>query len=252
MNLTAGTIELYSSIIMAPGERLTGQGVDKTVINYHGTFDAFEGSGCAVVPADGCVIENLTINCVNQVSLAGCVGCREQDGDGPSENVVVRNCHLNGLSDTIYVRHTVTCGMRVEGCLLTTKWDLVMLAGALHAVEIERCQLLANGHDYEVNGSQQEANCTTVLGGHLKLRHCALSAAGPLTTRGLWTVGAGWPGFVEGSTIHAAACSIRAKQPFVKAEQTNITFEGCRFLNVSRDLTEPVEKEGWKPSLVNQ
>lgn len=244
-----GTNELLSSIVLKPGEVLSGTGTpDQTILNYFGTFDEQtpDVPGCAVVPADDTIIENLTINCKNALHLAACIGAREPDGDKPFHNVLVRNCILNGMSDTIFIRHALACGIRIENCILTTKWDLVMLANALHDVTLVGCKMYPNSYNYVFGGAPyQSANCTTVEGGRLVLDQCDLYAQGPTDARGLWTLGSGYTGYVPGSSITARLCRIRGKQLVETAPGSTITWEGCRFFKDTRDSSTPT-KEDWR------
>lgn len=221
ITLPEGTFEWYDALKPPPHTLITGAGRGKTIINWHWSFDHQHGSGCAIIPSDGCTIERLTINCVLATNHAGAVGCRVQDGDASFHGVLCRDCEFNGLSDCIYIRHDDACSLRIEDCTLTTKWDLVMLAGALHDVTITNCDMTANGTGFIINGSYQEANTTTVVGGKLAINNCYLRAVHPvMNTRGLWTVGAGEIGFVPGSSITASGGYVSAKQLIVEAEET--------------------------------
>lgn len=218
-----GVHEWHNALKPPADTLITGDSRSGTIINWHWSFDHHTGSGNAIVPADGCTIENLTINCVLASNHQGAIGCRVQDGDAPFHGVLLRNCTLNGLSDCLYLRHEEACSLTVENCLLTTKWDLVMLAGALHDVTIKNCTMLANGTGYIINGSMQEVNTTTVVGGKLSVSDSYLQAIHPtMNTRGLWTVGQGELGFVAGSSITATRCYVSAKELIVEAEETTI------------------------------
>lgn len=245
MNLSAGTIELHTSIVLGPGEKLSGMGPDKTIINYHGTFDAFQGPGCAVVLSDDSVVENLRINCVNQQHYAACLGCRDADGDAPFQGSCGRNLHLCGITDMFYIRHGIPCSFLLEDSITETKWDLIVLAGAMHEVTFKRCRGIANANNFIISQSQQEASCSLVVGGGLTLDHCYLEALGPMNTYGLATLGSGYIGHVPGSYINAIACSVKAKTPIKQTENSIITTQGCRFLKIHRNLTEPPSKDDW-------
>lgn len=215
--LPAGEIDLYESIRLQPGQTLSGAGMGVTIINWHGTYDEQTPGvgGNAIVPADDCIIQDLTVNVKTFPYLAGCIGSREADGDGVFNNALIQRVSTNGKSDNFYIRHSQKCSARWIDSELTTNWDMIMLAGNLHECEFSDCWFLADATDYFVQGSYQEANLTTVVGGKVILNRCWMKALGRHDTRGLYTLDPGTQGWVAGSSIEANECFVSAKSPIV-------------------------------------
>jgi hypothetical protein len=224
-----GTFDLGNrSIVLPDGATLEGMGMTQTILIYHGTFDEIQTGipGSGIIPGNNTTIRNLRIIARSSPYYAGCIGTRQLDGDRPSQNVLIENVQTDGETDAIYIRHPEACQWKLVNCILNTQWDLVMLAGALHDIEIIDSTLNADSVGFVISGMAQDANCTTIVGGKLVLDECTLSAiASPgRVARGLWTHND--LGFVPGSSITARKCKIKAD--VFKEQALNTTIKTIR------------------------
>src|SRR5215207_6229049 len=154
----AGTFDLGDrAIVMPDGTTLEGAGVEQTTLLYRGTFDEQQYGipGCAVIPGNNCIIRNLTIIVDADPHYAGCIGTRYHDGDRPSSGVLIGPVRTHGKTDNIYIRQPEVCRWRIFDSELETRWDDIVLAGALHELTVEDSTLTANSIDYQISGSPQ-------------------------------------------------------------------------------------------------